>query len=157
MIASCLSIHNHQRVNLMFNNHSKLKENFFFVLYYSKTQMVYSNSYSTRRNRQSDNQSIRCKIKCSWYSLFHTNYTSVCRTSFDFYLSRFFIYFRDQLLYPFKVVDRVNLFDIDINYDGVGFTAQAIAARLAISKALCSFISSKEVEYLRLGKTSLFL
>ncbi|CAF0984580.1 unnamed protein product [Adineta ricciae] len=58
---------------------------------------------------------------------------------------------RDQLLYPFKVVDRVNLFDIDVNYDGVGFTAQAIATRLAISKALCSFISSKEVEYLRLA------
>ena len=58
----------------------------------------------------------------------------------------------DQLLYPFKVVDRVNLFDLDIVYDGIGFTAQAIASRLAISKALCSFISSKEVEYLRLGE-----
>ncbi|CAF3297015.1 unnamed protein product [Rotaria socialis] len=58
---------------------------------------------------------------------------------------------RDQLLYPFKVLDRVNLFDIDIVYDGIGFTAQSIATRLAISKALCSFISSKEVEYLRLA------
>jgi len=58
---------------------------------------------------------------------------------------------RDQLIYPFKVIDRVNLFDIDVVYDGVGFTAQAIATRLAISKALCSFISSKEVEYLRLA------
>lgn len=62
-----------------------------------------------------------------------------------------FVY-SDQLLYPFKVLDRVNLFDIDIVYDGIGFTAQSIAARLAISKALCSFISSKEVEYLRLGQ-----
>ncbi|UJR24861.1 hypothetical protein I4U23_006230 [Adineta vaga] len=58
---------------------------------------------------------------------------------------------RDQLLYPFKVIDRVNLFDIDVSYDGIGFTAQAIATRLAVSKALCSFISSKEVEYLRLA------
>lgn len=58
---------------------------------------------------------------------------------------------RDQLLYPFKVLDRVNMFDIDVVYDGSGFTAQAIATRLAISKALCSFISSKEVEYLRLA------
>lgn len=55
------------------------------------------------------------------------------------------------MLYPFKVLDRVNLFDIDVVYDGIGFTAQAIATRLAISKALCSFISSKEVEYLRLA------
>ena len=61
----------------------------------------------------------------------------------------------DQLLYPFKVLDRVNLFDMNIVYDGIGFTAQAIATRLAISKALCSFISSKEVEHLRLG--NLFL
>ena len=65
-------------------------------------------------------------------------------------------YFSDQLLYPFKVLDRVNLFDIEIKYDGIGFTAQSIAARLAISKALCSFISSKEVEYLRLGEEILF-
>ncbi len=64
--------------------------------------------------------------------------------------------FSDQLLYPFKVLDRVNLFDIDIVYDGIGFTAQSIATRLAISKALCSFISSKEVEYLRLGKIVCF-
>lgn len=63
----------------------------------------------------------------------------------------------DQLIYPFKVIDRVNLFDIDVVYDGVGFTAQAIATRLAISKALCSFISSKEVEYLRLGLLFFFL
>ena len=62
-----------------------------------------------------------------------------------------FFRFSDQLLYPFKVLDRVNLFDIDVVYDGIGFTAQAIATRLAISKALCSFISSKEVEYLRLA------
>ncbi len=45
----------------------------------------------------------------------------------------------------------MNLFDIDVVYDGIGFTAQSIATRLATSKALCSFISSKEVEYLRLG------
>ncbi|CAF3431268.1 unnamed protein product, partial [Rotaria sp. Silwood2] len=57
----------------------------------------------------------------------------------------------DQLLYPFKVLDRVNLFDINVVYDGIGFTSQSIATRLAISKALCSFISSKEVEYLRLA------
>jgi len=63
----------------------------------------------------------------------------------------FFFKSSDQLLYPFKVLDRVNLFDIDVVYDGIGFTAQSIATRLAISKALCSFISSKEVEYLRLG------
>lgn len=43
------------------------------------------------------------------------------------------------------------MFDVDVVYDGIGFTAQAIATRLAISKALCSFISSKEVEHLRLG------
>lgn len=70
-----------------------------------------------------------------------------CRKSISVFCSRY----RDQLLYPFKVLDRVNLFDIDVIYDGIGFTAQAIATRLAISKALCSFISSKEVEYLRLG------
>lgn len=70
---------------------------------------------------------------------------------FYFNVSKISLSFSDQLLYPFKVLDRVNLFDIDVVYDGIGFTAQAIATRLAISKALCSFISSKEVEYLRLG------
>jgi ribosomal protein S9 len=75
-----------------------------------------------------------------------------CISSFDDILLLLLLVLRsDQLLYPFKVLDRVNLFDIDVAYDGIGFSAQAIATRLAIAKALCSFVSSKEVEYLRLG------
>ncbi|CAF1053112.1 unnamed protein product [Didymodactylos carnosus] len=58
---------------------------------------------------------------------------------------------RDQILYPFKVLERVNTFDVDIEWDGTGFSNQATSSRLAISKALCSFISSREIEHLRLG------
>jgi len=111
--------------------------------------MVYSNCDITWRDRKSYDQiSVRSNI-CQWYSLFYKNYSSVCLSNKFRWIYRFS--FSDQLLYPFKVLDRVNMFDVDVVYDGIGFTAQAIATRLAISKALCSFISSKEVEHLRLG------
>ena len=58
---------------------------------------------------------------------------------------------REQVLFPFKVIDRVNKFDmyVDVNNTGMSITAKAI--RYAVSKALCSFIGADSIEKLRLG------
>jgi small subunit ribosomal protein S9 len=59
---------------------------------------------------------------------------------------------REQLLFPFKVVDRVNKFDLHVKVlNGGGMSCMAKAVRYAISKALCAFISSDSIEKLRLA------
>ncbi|WP_185855888.1 30S ribosomal protein S9 [Blattabacterium cuenoti] len=43
----------------------------------------------------------------------------------------------DKILYPLKILNQVNQFDIDIKVNGGGINGQAEAIRLAISRALC--------------------
>ncbi len=44
-----------------------------------------------------------------------------------------------KLEQPFKKVDLVDAFDVDVNVSGGGNTGQAEAIRLAMSRALCEF------------------
>jgi small subunit ribosomal protein S9 len=59
---------------------------------------------------------------------------------------------REQLLFPFKVVDRVNKFDLDIKVNLGGMSCLAKAIRFGISRALCCFVSTDQIEKLRLGR-----
>ena len=43
---------------------------------------------------------------------------------------------RQKMMDPFKIVDKVDQFDLKINVRGGGFTGQSEAIRLAISRAL---------------------
>jgi small subunit ribosomal protein S9 len=58
---------------------------------------------------------------------------------------------REQILFPFKVIDQVNKFDMDIKVNQSGMSCLAKAIRYATSKALCSFIGVDGIEKLRLG------
>ena len=58
---------------------------------------------------------------------------------------------RHQILFPFKVVDRINKFDLEIEINQGGMSCLAKAIRYAVSKALCSFVSADAIEKLRLG------
>jgi ribosomal protein S9 len=58
---------------------------------------------------------------------------------------------RDQLLFPFKVVDRINRFDCFFQVNEAGMSCIAKACRYAISRGLCSFQTIEEIEKLRLG------
>ena len=53
---------------------------------------------------------------------------------------------------PFKVVNRINKFDIVATVNNGGMSCLAKALRSAISRCLCSFVSADEIEKLRLGK-----
>lgn len=60
---------------------------------------------------------------------------------------------REQIMFPFKVVDLINKFDIEVNVENPGgMSCMAKAIRYASSKALCAFISVDAIEKLRLGK-----
>lgn len=48
-------------------------------------------------------------------------------------------YVHQKILYPIHIIDKLNLFDINIKVFGGGFNGQAEAIRLAISRALCLF------------------
>ncbi len=63
-----------------------------------------------------------------------------------------YFYYRQHVLFPFKVVDRINKFDMEIEVNKGGLSCLAKALRYSISKALCSFVSSENIEKLRLGK-----
>ena len=63
---------------------------------------------------------------------------------------------REQLLFPFKVIDRINKFDMDIELNTAGMSCFAKLLRYAISNALCSFISVDAIEKLRLCNTLCF-
>lgn len=58
---------------------------------------------------------------------------------------------RAHILFPFKVVDRVNKFDMEIEVNKGGMSCLAKAVRYAISKGLCSYVSADSIEKLRLA------
>jgi small subunit ribosomal protein S9 len=58
---------------------------------------------------------------------------------------------REQILFPFKVVDRINQFDLEIEVNHGGMSCLAKAIRYAVSKALCCFVSADSIEKLRLA------
>ncbi|XP_007957684.1 28S ribosomal protein S9, mitochondrial [Orycteropus afer afer] len=56
---------------------------------------------------------------------------------------------REQLMFPFHFLDRLGKHDVTCTVSGGGRSAQAGAIRLATAKALCSFVSEDEVEWMR--------
>jgi hypothetical protein len=64
----------------------------------------------------------------------------------------FYFFIREQLLAPFKIVDSINKYDIHMECNHGGMSCIARAARLAISQALCSFVTIDQIEKLRIGK-----
>ncbi|NWS55659.1 RT09 protein, partial [Chunga burmeisteri] len=56
---------------------------------------------------------------------------------------------REQLLFPFQFLDRVGKHDTVCTVSGGGRSAQAGAIRLACAKALRSFVTEREVEFMR--------
>ncbi|NXI67786.1 RT09 protein, partial [Anseranas semipalmata] len=56
---------------------------------------------------------------------------------------------REQLLFPFQFLDRVGKHDTVCTVSGGGRSSQAGAIRLASAKALRSFVTEKEVEFMR--------
>lgn len=56
---------------------------------------------------------------------------------------------REQLMFPFQFLDRLMKYDTECTVTGSGRSAQAGAVRLAISRALLSFVSEKEIEAMR--------
>ncbi|XP_029422878.1 28S ribosomal protein S9, mitochondrial isoform X6 [Nannospalax galili] len=56
---------------------------------------------------------------------------------------------REQLMFPFHFLDRLGKHDVTCTVCGGGRSAQAGAIRLAVAKALCSFITEDEVEWMR--------
>uniref|UniRef100_A0A8D0DHL3 Small ribosomal subunit protein uS9m n=1 Tax=Salvator merianae TaxID=96440 RepID=A0A8D0DHL3_SALMN len=56
---------------------------------------------------------------------------------------------REQLMFPFQFLDRLEKHDTICSVSGSGRAGQAGAIRLAIAKALCSFITKNEVEFMR--------
>ncbi|XP_053164500.1 28S ribosomal protein S9, mitochondrial isoform X2 [Hemicordylus capensis] len=56
---------------------------------------------------------------------------------------------REQLMFPFQFLDRLGKHDMVCSVSGGGRAAQAGAIRLASARALCSFITENEVEFMR--------
>ncbi|XP_007532005.1 small ribosomal subunit protein uS9m [Erinaceus europaeus] len=56
---------------------------------------------------------------------------------------------REQLMFPFQFLDRLGKHDMTCTVSGGGRSVQAGAIRLATAKALCSFVSEEEVEWMR--------
>ncbi|KAM4045010.1 small ribosomal subunit protein uS9m [Anomaloglossus baeobatrachus] len=56
---------------------------------------------------------------------------------------------REQLMFPFQFLDRLMKYDTECTVTGHGRSCQAGAIRLAISRALLSFVSDKEMEAMR--------
>uniref|UniRef100_A0A8B9KC50 Small ribosomal subunit protein uS9m n=1 Tax=Astyanax mexicanus TaxID=7994 RepID=A0A8B9KC50_ASTMX len=56
---------------------------------------------------------------------------------------------REQLMFPLHFVGMLGRFDVEAHVEGGGRSAQAGALRLAISRALLSFVSSGEMETMR--------
>ncbi|WP_185870339.1 30S ribosomal protein S9 [Blattabacterium cuenoti] len=55
----------------------------------------------------------------------------------------------NKILYPLKIVNQMNQFDIHIKVNGGGFNGQAEAIRLAISRALCKLDLKKNRSILK--------
>ncbi|XP_036729356.1 28S ribosomal protein S9, mitochondrial isoform X3 [Balaenoptera musculus] len=56
---------------------------------------------------------------------------------------------REQLMFPFHFLDRLGQHDVTCTVSGGGRAAQAGAVRLATARALCSFVTEDEVEWMR--------
>uniref|UniRef100_A0A8C6CLR7 Small ribosomal subunit protein uS9m n=1 Tax=Moschus moschiferus TaxID=68415 RepID=A0A8C6CLR7_MOSMO len=56
---------------------------------------------------------------------------------------------REQLMFPFHFLDRLGKHDVTCTVSGGGRSSQAGAIRLAVARALCSFITEDEVEWMR--------
>ncbi|XP_061686113.1 28S ribosomal protein S9, mitochondrial [Syngnathoides biaculeatus] len=56
---------------------------------------------------------------------------------------------REQLMFPLQFMDMLGRFDVESSVSGGGRSSQAGALRLAISRALCSFLSQRDVEIMR--------
>lgn len=56
---------------------------------------------------------------------------------------------REQLMFPFHFLDRLGKHDVTCSVSGGGRSAQAGAIRLAVARALCSFVTEEEVEWMR--------
>ncbi|XP_007433128.1 28S ribosomal protein S9, mitochondrial isoform X1 [Python bivittatus] len=56
---------------------------------------------------------------------------------------------REQLMFPFQFLDQLEKYDVICSVSGGGRSGQAGAVRLAVARALCSFISEDEVEFMR--------
>ncbi|XP_061533719.1 28S ribosomal protein S9, mitochondrial isoform X2 [Phycodurus eques] len=56
---------------------------------------------------------------------------------------------REQLMFPLQFMDMLGRFDMESSVSGGGRTSQAGALRLAISRALCSFLPQRDVEIMR--------
>uniref|UniRef100_A0A0B8RUA4 Small ribosomal subunit protein uS9m n=1 Tax=Philothamnus irregularis TaxID=1899461 RepID=A0A0B8RUA4_9SAUR len=56
---------------------------------------------------------------------------------------------REQLMFPFQFLDHLEKYDVICSVSGGGRTGQGGAIRLAIARALCSFITEDEVENMR--------
>lgn len=54
-------------------------------------------------------------------------------------------------MFPFKVVDKINKFDVEIEVNNGGMSCLAKATRHAIAKSLCCFVSAESIEKLRLA------
>ncbi|XP_059799556.1 small ribosomal subunit protein uS9m isoform X3 [Balaenoptera ricei] len=61
---------------------------------------------------------------------------------------------REQLMFPFHFLDRLGQHDVTCTVSGGGRAAQAGAIRLATARALCSFVTEDEVEWMRQGASS---
>lgn len=71
---------------------------------------------------------------------------------FNFLSFFFFLPHREQLLFPFQFLGRIGKHDMVCTVSGGGRSAQAGAIRLASAKALRSFVTEKEVEFMRQGR-----
>ncbi|CAD7677287.1 small ribosomal subunit protein uS9m isoform 1-T1 [Lycaon pictus] len=56
---------------------------------------------------------------------------------------------REQLMFPFHFLDRLGKHDTTCTVSGGGRSSQAGAIRLAVARALCSFVTEEEVEWMR--------
>lgn len=56
---------------------------------------------------------------------------------------------REQLMFPLHFLDRLGKHDMTCAVSGGGRSAQAGAVRLAMARALCSFVTEDEVEWMR--------
>ncbi|NIG59393.1 28S ribosomal protein S9, mitochondrial [Pontoporia blainvillei] len=61
---------------------------------------------------------------------------------------------REQLMFPFHFLDRLGEHDMTCTVSGGGRAAQAGDIRLATARALCSFVTEDEVEWMRQGASS---
>ncbi|XP_032170500.1 LOW QUALITY PROTEIN: 28S ribosomal protein S9, mitochondrial-like [Mustela erminea] len=56
---------------------------------------------------------------------------------------------REQLMFPFHFLDRLGKHDTTCTVSGGGRSSEAGAIRLAVARALCSFVTEEEVEWMR--------